>query len=104
MAEKTASVAEESAVPSECCHHWLIEGGTTPTSKGVCKLCGQEKQFKNSYKSGASGDKTQASEQGRPKRRRSRKNEPREEDVLLRIERLFAMVSGMGEKQSGDRL
>lgn len=32
----------------QCPHHWIIETPEGPTSKGVCKLCGAEKTFKNS--------------------------------------------------------
>jgi len=32
-----------------CRHHWLIETPRGATSKGVCKLCGQEKEFRNSF-------------------------------------------------------
>lgn len=31
----------------ECAHHWLIEPPSGPMSKGVCKLCGAEKEFLN---------------------------------------------------------
>lgn len=30
-----------------CKHHWLIEPPSGPTSRGVCKLCGAEKEFNN---------------------------------------------------------
>ena len=32
----------------ECCHHWIIESVTGPTSRGLCKNCGAEKEFLNS--------------------------------------------------------
>jgi hypothetical protein len=28
-------------------HHWIIEAATDPLSKGVCRLCGEEKLFRN---------------------------------------------------------
>ena len=31
----------------ECRHHWVIESPSGPTSRGVCKLCGTEKEFQN---------------------------------------------------------
>lgn len=31
-----------------CRHHWLIETPRGATSKGVCKLCGAAKEFRNS--------------------------------------------------------
>ena len=29
----------------KCCHHWIIEAPQGPTSKGVCRFCGEEKEF-----------------------------------------------------------
>ncbi len=30
-----------------CCHYWVIELANGPTSKGICKLCGCEREFIN---------------------------------------------------------
>lgn len=30
-----------------CCHHWIIEVATDYLSKGVCRLCGEERLFRN---------------------------------------------------------
>ena len=30
-----------------CRHYWIIEEATGPVSKGRCKFCGAEKDFKN---------------------------------------------------------
>ncbi len=32
-----------------CRHHWLIEIADGPISKGVCKCCGAEREFYNSF-------------------------------------------------------
>jgi hypothetical protein len=32
---------------ARCSHHWIIEVAIGPLSKGVCKLCGAEKEFRN---------------------------------------------------------
>jgi len=32
-----------------CTHHWLIEPPTSPVSTGVCKKCGEEREFHNDY-------------------------------------------------------
>ena len=40
--------AAERQEDSECCHYWLIESPDGPTSRGVCKYCGAEKDFPNS--------------------------------------------------------
>jgi len=38
-----------SPVDQETCqHHWLIESPSGPTSVGQCKLCGAEREFRNS--------------------------------------------------------
>lgn len=31
-----------------CSHYWLISPPSGPTSKGRCKICGAEREFKNS--------------------------------------------------------
>lgn len=41
-----ASIAQ-SVDQQRCCHYWVIEAGTGPTSKGVCRSCGEEKWFSN---------------------------------------------------------
>ena len=33
---------------AECRHHWVIESPNGPMSLGVCKLCGTEREFRNS--------------------------------------------------------
>ncbi|MDD5082496.1 MAG: hypothetical protein PHU08_03885 [Dehalococcoidales bacterium] len=32
-----------------CRHHWVIETPDGPSSRGVCKYCGTEKEFNNSF-------------------------------------------------------
>ena len=45
-----------------CGHHWLIDSPGGPTSKGVCSLCGIERQFRN-YLEGARWDDETSSDQ-----------------------------------------
>lgn len=33
---------------SECRHHWMIASPNGPVSEGVCKLCGERSEFRNS--------------------------------------------------------
>lgn len=47
MARGTKTIAEEPRAEVECCHHWIIESPNGPTSKGVCKYCGAEREFSN---------------------------------------------------------
>ena len=37
--------AEENEVL--CQHYWVIDSAGGPTSEGVCRLCGVQRQFKN---------------------------------------------------------
>ena len=34
-------------VKVKCAHYWIIESPTRSTSRGVCKLCGAEREFRN---------------------------------------------------------
>ncbi len=35
-------------VPIQTCrHHWMIEFSQDATSKGACRLCGEEREFSN---------------------------------------------------------
>ena len=48
MAEVAVSTLEQEAAEPTCRHHWLIEAPHGATSMGVCKLCGSQKEFRNS--------------------------------------------------------
>ena len=45
--EIKAPTAEEQ-IQDVCTHYWIIEPPIGPVSKGVCKICGSEKDFDNS--------------------------------------------------------
>ena len=47
--EPTTEVRELIALPT-CTHHWIIDPPNGPISKGVCKLCGEEREFSNQYR------------------------------------------------------
>ena len=47
MVRRANNVAERPKAEAECCHHWVIESAEGPTSKGVCKYCGSEREFLN---------------------------------------------------------
>ena len=47
MTKGLGAVIERTPVKETCRHHWIIEAPSGPTSKGVCKLCGAEKEFIN---------------------------------------------------------
>ena len=47
MVSKSGIVVEKSAQNNSCRHHWLIDMPSGPTSRGVCKFCGEERVFEN---------------------------------------------------------
>ena len=46
-AEKSAHRKRKRTDEAHCVHYWVIETPRGPTSTGVCKYCGAEKEFKN---------------------------------------------------------
>lgn len=52
----------------ECAHHWVIDSPSGPTSRGVCKQCGAEGEFKNSLPDGTwERDSSQSNSSENPK-------------------------------------
>ena len=49
MVQKVKEKTEEHVAQEECRHYWIIESADGPTSKGVCRFCGAEKEFFNSF-------------------------------------------------------
>lgn len=47
--EGTGSVepAQRQEAGPRCVHYWLIEPALGPTSRGVCRYCGEEREFFN---------------------------------------------------------
>ena len=41
------AVLDEQTEPT-CSHHWVIEAANGPVSWGVCQICHEGKEFKNS--------------------------------------------------------
>ena len=49
-AKKKAAVSEQpEAASALCVHHWVIDPPNGAVSKGRCKVCGEEKEFRNSF-------------------------------------------------------
>lgn len=51
---KPTSASEKSAANTEsadggCTHHWVIEPPNGAVSRGKCKLCGVDQEFRNSF-------------------------------------------------------
>ncbi len=61
---------EQERTESDCMHHWLIESPNGPVSVGVCKICGEKGEFKNSIQ-GSGWDR----ENPQSKRARQARNE-----------------------------
>lgn len=36
---------DEATSKGKCCHYWVIETPEGPISRGICKFCGEEKEF-----------------------------------------------------------
>lgn len=47
MGTKLGAVMERPVTKGTCQHYWLIEPPNGPTSRGLCKLCGEVKVFDN---------------------------------------------------------
>jgi hypothetical protein len=45
--ELAAPVPAARNMKINCCHHWVIEVAAESLSKGVCRLCGEERLFRN---------------------------------------------------------
>lgn len=50
MAQRRKTISEEFPAGHQCCHHWVIETGIGPASMGVCRLCGEHKEFNNNLR------------------------------------------------------
>ena len=51
-----APVQEVSEGSVVCRHHWLIQAADGPTSGGVCRICGETREFKNYVETATWGD------------------------------------------------
>ena len=49
MSYKLKEVPEKLETGNRCQHYWIIEDAKGSTSRGVCKLCGEEREFYNSW-------------------------------------------------------
>jgi len=47
MASKRREVHLQTAVVSDCRHHWIFDSSQQLESKGRCRLCGEERTFQN---------------------------------------------------------
>ena len=49
MRRRRVSPVQEPLTKDSCRHYWIIESARGPVSKGVCKFCGAQKEFHNSW-------------------------------------------------------
>ena len=58
MAQQGETTAVETVTEGSlvCRHHWLIQPADGPVSRGVCRICGETREFKNYVESAAWGD------------------------------------------------
>jgi hypothetical protein len=48
--KKKATATEQPEATAEgCVHHWVIDPPNGAVSKGRCKACGEEREFRNSF-------------------------------------------------------
>ena len=41
-------MSKQKSKETACTHYWVIASPNGPTSQGVCKLCGERAEFRNS--------------------------------------------------------
>ena len=46
----------EGQEPPACQHHWMIDKPAGPVSRGVCRACGEERDFRNYVEGSAWGN------------------------------------------------
>ncbi len=73
--EQATGLSPSDSIIEDCSHHWVIQDGDGPTSAGVCRLCGELKQFRNYLEASHWGDDKSKSDPrtnllGRPSRAR----------------------------------
>ena len=63
-----------------CCHHWTIQPATGPVSQGVCRLCGEVREFKNYVEAATWGDSRLSNRSNSDNSQGSAKPAPKTED------------------------
>ena len=50
------TISEDTTAESDLCvHHWIIGNPEGPTSMGICKICGVDKEFANFFEGSSWG-------------------------------------------------
>ena len=53
--DSTTPATTDATTPT-CTHHWTIQPATGPISQGVCRICGEVREFKNYVEAATWGD------------------------------------------------
>lgn len=61
------TVHQEPVKKEECRHYWVIESPSGLVSKGICKFCGAERDFFNSFPYLEAGKKLDQRLQSKPR-------------------------------------
>ena len=51
----------------KCAHHWVIDAASGPVSRGTCKMCGEMREFQNSFVHNTWATRTVPEKQGSEK-------------------------------------
>jgi len=88
MAKRTQTATDPSQVEQQCSHHWMIEEVVGPTSVGVCKLCGERKEFRNELRKrstpGEAGYATGSDTEAEPEGGKPSKNQDTDFETLIK--------------------
>jgi len=49
MKQRVKERIQENTENEQCHHYWVIEVANGPKSRGVCKYCGEKKEFLNAF-------------------------------------------------------
>ena len=71
--DQLSTLSPSDAIAPSCQHHWVIQEADGPISVGLCRECGEIKEFKNYLEASHWGDDKSRSESrasllGRPSR------------------------------------
>ena len=58
MQQLTSPAPEKEHEVGTCRHYWVIDAPTGPTSRGVCQVCRETRDFKNYIEAAPWGDDT----------------------------------------------
>ena len=83
--QESTPQATKDATTETCTHHWSIQPATGPVSQGVCRLCGEVREFKNYVEAATWGDsrlsnKTTSEDSQAPAKPEPNKNDAKDAD------------------------